>query len=306
MPTGYQIKDQYAAPGLPQVMEYQHYYPFGMQLEALGYTSGNDLKNNYLYNGKELQEDYGLNWYDYGTRMYDPVIGRFTTVDPMAEKFRRMSPYNYAANNPIRFIDPDGMEMTDFKDKLGILIKHIDDKSNAVFQQTGSGANLYYKFTGYENQEGGKNKITHEAITSVIQEQQNLNNDNSSLQQNAEGKNETHCNQATQNILKTVSSALQEPQIIENGMANDMLKGFKDNSSFISVDYKKAKENAENGNLSIAGVKESPNGHVLTFSVGENIKKGEVANIGPKRFSGFKSLNQSINKNKSKEYFILK
>ena len=50
-----------AAPGLPQVMEYQHYYPFGMQLEALGYTSGNDLKNNYLYNGKELQEDYGGN-----------------------------------------------------------------------------------------------------------------------------------------------------------------------------------------------------------------------------------------------------
>ena len=110
MPTGYQLKDQYAAPGLPQVMEYQHYYPFGMQLEALGYTSGNDLKNNYLYTGKELQEDYGLNWYDYGARMYDPVIGRWSTVDPLAEKGRRWSLYNYALNNPIRFIDPDGMK----------------------------------------------------------------------------------------------------------------------------------------------------------------------------------------------------
>jgi len=113
MPTGCQLKDQYAAPGLPQVMEYQHYYPFGMQLEALGYTSGNDLKNNYLYNGKELQEDYGLNWYDYGARMYDPVIGRWTTMDPLAEKGRRWSPYNYALNNPIRFIDPDGMFVGD-------------------------------------------------------------------------------------------------------------------------------------------------------------------------------------------------
>jgi RHS repeat-associated protein len=108
MPTGYQIKNQCATPGLPQVMEYQHYYPFGMQLEALGYTSGNDLKNNYLYNGKELQEDYGLNWYDYGARFYDPVIGRFTTQDAYAEKYASLTPYQYGANNPLRFIDVNG------------------------------------------------------------------------------------------------------------------------------------------------------------------------------------------------------
>jgi len=97
-----------AAPGLPQVMEYQHYYPFGMQLEALGYTSGADLKNNYLYNGKELQEDYSLNWYDYGARMYDPVIGRFTTQDAYAEKYASLTPYQYGANNPIKYIDING------------------------------------------------------------------------------------------------------------------------------------------------------------------------------------------------------
>ncbi len=111
MPARYQVKDQYAVPGLPQVMEYQHYYPFGMQLEALGYTSGNDLKNNYLYNGKELQEDYYLNWYDYGARMYDPVIGRWSTVDPLAEKYESFSPYEYALNNPIIFIDPLGFDV---------------------------------------------------------------------------------------------------------------------------------------------------------------------------------------------------
>ena len=99
-----------AAPGLPQVMEYQHYYPFGMQLEALGYNSGNELKNNYLYNGKELQEDYNLNWYDYGARFYDPVILRWTTVDPLAERYHSISSYTYCIDNPVLLIDPNGME----------------------------------------------------------------------------------------------------------------------------------------------------------------------------------------------------
>ncbi len=86
------------------VEEANHYYPFG----GVFASSGN--VQPYKYNGKEYDGKKGLNWYDYGARMYDAALGRFTTVDPSAENYFNTSLYAYCGNNSINRIDPDGMD----------------------------------------------------------------------------------------------------------------------------------------------------------------------------------------------------
>ncbi|WP_228401798.1 DUF6443 domain-containing protein [Chryseobacterium sp. PMSZPI] len=91
--------------GAPEIIDTNNYYPFGLNHIGGGNSSNFGSFNSYKYNTKELQE---TGFYDYGARMYMPDLGRWGVVDPLAESTRRLSPYNYALDNPINFIDPDG------------------------------------------------------------------------------------------------------------------------------------------------------------------------------------------------------
>jgi len=92
-----------------QLLQENHYYPFGMEMEG-AWTTQVGTENKYQYNGKELVEDFGWNWYPYGARYYDAAVGRFWGVDPIADQFAHASVYNYAENGPINAIDLHGLQ----------------------------------------------------------------------------------------------------------------------------------------------------------------------------------------------------
>lgn len=93
-------------PSKTEILQEHHYYPFGMKLDVPATQVGQS--NDYTYNGKEMNGDFGLDLHDYGARWYDASIGRFHTTDRFQEMYPDNTPYHYALNNPIAFIDMNG------------------------------------------------------------------------------------------------------------------------------------------------------------------------------------------------------
>jgi RHS repeat-associated protein len=102
-----------------RVLEVNTYYPYGMLIPELSAKAATkDEQNWYKFSAKELETALNLNMYDFGARLYDPVIGKFLTPDRFAEKYYSLSPYSYAGNNPINYIDING-------DSLGYVLNLI-------------------------------------------------------------------------------------------------------------------------------------------------------------------------------------
>ena len=90
--------------GYSTIQQNTNYYPYG----GMTYISTNQGEQQFKYNGKEYDPMHGLNEYDYGARHYDPAIGKFTTMDPLCEKYYHISPYAYCGGNPVNAVDVDG------------------------------------------------------------------------------------------------------------------------------------------------------------------------------------------------------
>jgi RHS repeat-associated protein len=88
-----------------EIKEQKDFYPFGKEHENPDLITST---NRWGFNGKEKQTIRGLNFLDYGARMFDDFLGRWFVIDRFAEKYYSLSPYCYAANNPIRYIDLNG------------------------------------------------------------------------------------------------------------------------------------------------------------------------------------------------------
>jgi RHS repeat-associated protein len=165
------------------ILQEDHYYPYGMNIEALSGKAPQAKSNRFKYNGFEEQVEFDLDWYDYGARQFDPQLGRFLSVDPAGDLMTRHSPYNYAFDNPVRFTDPDGMMPTDPQDTKGTTLNRgvkISDRSTgdlndaynkvrkAVIKIVDRSLNIDQvqaikdAYAGFEN--GANNRLTIERI----------------------------------------------------------------------------------------------------------------------------------------------
>jgi RHS repeat-associated protein len=97
-----------------EILSEKYYYPFGVTHKGYGAANSSMASSaalKFKYNGKELNDELGLGWYDFGARNYDASIVRWMNLDPLAEKYYSESTYNYTLNSPVFFTDPDGREV---------------------------------------------------------------------------------------------------------------------------------------------------------------------------------------------------
>jgi len=143
-----------------------NYYPFGLKHKGYNFAvNGRDHK--YGFGNKEEQDELGLGWIDITARNYDPALGRWMNLDPLAEAMRRHSPYNYAFDNPVYFIDPDGMLPQCECAKTYRFFTTINGNVQQNGGANGNGQDETVSDNNFENQDSQSGNITNPTANPV-------------------------------------------------------------------------------------------------------------------------------------------
>lgn len=117
------------------VVGYDDYYPFGLAMPERSVNTSNP-NDDYKFTGYEKDDEGfapGKGIYHANARGYDPVLGRFMQIDPLADQFPGWTPYHYTHNNPVRYIDPLGTDTVEVRQESGDLVNHMEAKGEDVF-----------------------------------------------------------------------------------------------------------------------------------------------------------------------------
>jgi RHS repeat-associated protein len=140
--------------GIAKPTQVENFGVWGESLTGINYYRNTTNKQNFVYTGHEKLEELGV--FDAKARVYDPITPRFWQQDILADKFRKYSPYNYSLNNPLRFIDPTGMEVISV---AGGVQFTGEDAVNAFSILKGQKRNIYIDLTSDpQEQSATKNK----------------------------------------------------------------------------------------------------------------------------------------------------
>ncbi len=306
------------------IVEESNYYPFGGLHK--GYNNvvsanGNAVAQKFGYNGKEYQEDLGYNMHDFDMRHYDPWTARWVTVDPKAEEMRRHSPYNYAFNNPVIFIDKngDGPILGILGALAGAVVETVSQVAGAV--ATGSSfseavSNIDYADVGIAAVEYGVAGLTNGAsllvsgkIADVAQASIDVSGDGqvTSIFGSNNGQDAKSLKQAAVEVVvgKTVGAAANKIGKVANNALNKTIKKQTSNLTAKSKNLTKSNNARANGNTRSKA--KSANASFKEFSVAKDkvlttkqVKQAVNSKAGGKTVDVAKAVTSSVVKDKIK------
>jgi RHS repeat-associated protein len=169
-----------------------NYYPFGLQHKGYNNTissNGNSVAQKFGYNGKELNEELGLEWHDFGARNYDASLGRWMNIDPLSELKYEFTPYNYVQNSPMYRIDPDGLTDYTLNKKTGAVTEvegtKTEDGIDRIVKTNRKGEIKTYK----SGKKKGQSKVAIGGIEQgILKDGQNLKTDDTVIATGGDGQ----------------------------------------------------------------------------------------------------------------------